>query len=115
MFRAEFDRLANSPTLRLEGRFVGDCAEQAKSLVTKTSVPAGLIIDLTDVTYVDSVGEEVLIWFRIIGAMFVAETSYALDVCERLHLLLKEDPSNSSGERHSGTVRRPSPGRARAS
>jgi hypothetical protein len=47
--------------------------------------------------------------------MFVAETSYALDVCERLHLLLKEDPSNSTGERHSGTVRRPSPGRARGS
>jgi hypothetical protein len=99
----------------MEGRLVGNWAEQAKSLVTKTSVPAGLIIDLTDVTYVDSVGEEVLIWFRIIGAMFVAETSYVLDVCERLRLLLKEDPSNSSGERHSGTVRRPSPGRARAS
>ena len=115
MFRAEFDRFANSPTLRLEGRFVGDWAEQAKSLVTRGKVPAGLIIDLTDVTYVDSVGEEVLIWFRTIGAMFVAETSYALDVCERLHLLLKEDPSNSTGERHSGTVRRPSPGRARGS
>lgn len=115
MFRAEFDRFANSPTLRLEGRFVGNCAEQAKSLVTKTSVPAGLIIDLTDVTYVDSVGEEVLIWFRIIGAMFVAETCYALDVCERLHLPLIGEPSNSSGERHRGGVRRPSPGPARAS
>ena len=115
MFRAEYDRFANSPTLRLEGRFVGDWTEQAKSLVTKTSVPAGLIIDLTEVTYVDSVGEEVLIWFRVSGAMFLAETSYALDVCERLHLLLKENPSNSSGARHSGTVRRSSPTRVRAS
>jgi len=39
----------------MEGRLIGEWAEQAKSLITKDSVPKGLIVDLTDVTYVDSV------------------------------------------------------------
>jgi hypothetical protein len=108
MFRAEFHQLAEGTTLGLEGRFVGEWAEQAKSLVTKGSVPTKLVIDLTEVSYVDSVGERVLIWFGSIGALFVAETSYARDVCERLHLFLKKDPGNSSYERHDEAAR---PGR----
>ncbi|MGB8012413.1 MAG: hypothetical protein WCF68_12415 [Terriglobales bacterium] len=114
MLRAEFDWLDDGPTLRLEGRFVGEWAEQAKSLVTRGAVPAGLVIDLTEMAYADAVGEQVLIWFGSIGARFVAATSYAMDVCERLHLPLREDPGNSSGGRHRGAVRGPSPGRARA-
>ncbi len=115
MFRAEIHQLTNGPTLKLEGRLVGDWAEQAKSLVTKASVPAGLVIDLTEVTYVDSVGEQVLTWLRSIGAKFIAKAIYAADVCERLRLPLHGGPNSSSDERHRGGVRSPSPGRARAS
>jgi hypothetical protein len=104
MLRAEFHQLANAMTLGLEGRFVGEWAEQVKSLVTKRSLPPKLIIDLTEVTYVDSVGEQVLIWFSSIGATFIAEICYARDVCERLHLPLKGDPGNPSSERHNGTL-----------
>ncbi len=100
MFRAEIHPLANGMTLGLEGRFVSEWAEHAESLVTKGSPPEKLVVDLTEVSYVDSVGEEALIWFHRIGATFVAETCYARDVCQRLHLPLKEDPGNSSSERH---------------
>ena len=55
MFRAEIRQLTIGPTLKMEGRLIGEWAEQAKSLITKDSVPKGLIVDLTDVTYVDSV------------------------------------------------------------
>ena len=86
MFRAEIRELDNGPTLKMEGRLVGDWAEQAKSLVTKDFVPKRLMIDLTEVTYVDSVGDRVLKWFESIGAKFIAKGIYAAGICERLQL-----------------------------
>jgi len=86
MFRAEIQWLANGPTLKMEGKLTGDWAEQARCLVTGDVVPKGLIIDLTDVSYVDVVGEQLLKWLRSIGAEFVAGNVYTLGVCERLCL-----------------------------
>jgi hypothetical protein len=113
MFRAEIRRLASGPILKMEGRLVGESAEQTKTLITKALVPRGLIVDVTEVSYVDSVGEQVLTWFCSIGAAFVAKTVYAAGVCERLHLPLQEELSNSSRKRHRGGVRRSSPGHPR--
>jgi len=86
MFRAEIHQLENGPILKMEGRLVGDWAEQAKSLVMRDSVPKRLMIDLTEVTYVDSVGDRVLKWFESIGAKFIAKGIYAAGICERLQL-----------------------------
>lgn len=52
MFRAEIQWPASGPTLKMEGRLVGDWAEQAKSLVTNDVIPKGLIVDLTEVSHV---------------------------------------------------------------
>jgi len=86
MFRAEIQWLASGPTLKMEGRLVADWAEQARSLITKDVVPKGLIVDLTDVSYVDSAGEQFLKWLASIGAAFVAGSVYAFTVCDRLRL-----------------------------
>jgi len=86
MFRAQISQLANGPTLKMEGSLVGQWAEEAKSLVTNGPVPRGLVVDLTDVSYVDSVGEKVLTWFASVGASFMAKAVYAASVCERLQL-----------------------------
>jgi hypothetical protein len=86
MFRAEVRWFANGPTLKMEGRLVGDWAEQARRLVTNDVVPKGLIVDLTEVSYVDSVGEQLLKWLGSVGAEFVAGNVYAVGVCERLRL-----------------------------
>lgn len=90
MFRAEFCQLTNDPTLKLQGRLVGPWAEQARTLLIDDSVPKDLIVDLTDVSYVDSVGEQVLDWFRSIGARFTAEATYAAFICEQLNLPLQD-------------------------
>jgi hypothetical protein len=103
MFRAEIRQLTTGPTLTMEGRLIGDWAEQAKSLVTKDLVPKGLIVDLTDVTYVDSVGEQVLNWFRSVGAAFMAKGVYAAGVCERLHLPLFGKVTGPSRQRSTDT------------
>jgi len=86
MFRAQINQLASGPTLKMEGSLVGQWAEEAKSLVTNGPVPKGLVVDLTDVGYIDSVGEQVLVWLASIGSLFMAKGLYAASVCERLHL-----------------------------
>ena len=86
MFRAEIQRLANGPTLKLEGKLVADWAEQARWLVTKDILPKGLIVDLTEVSYVDSVGDRLLKWLASIGAVFISGSVYAFAVCDRLRL-----------------------------
>ena len=86
MFRAEIQWLASGPTLKLEGKLVADWAEQARCLVTKDVLPKGLIVDLTEVSYIDSVGEQLLKWLASVGALFVAGSVYAFAVCDRLRL-----------------------------
>jgi anti-anti-sigma regulatory factor len=85
MLRAEFDQQKKPVELKLEGRLVGPWAVQVKSLVSRHFKPADLLVDISEVTYVDSVGEQLLIWLRDdLHARLVAETCYARDVCERL-------------------------------
>src|SRR5271165_4174950 len=92
MFRAQIIQLANGPTLKMEGSLVGQWAEEAKSLVTNGPVPKGLVVDLTDVSYADSVGENVLAWFESVGASFMAKAVYAASLCERLQLPVHRKP-----------------------
>jgi len=70
----------------MEGRLVGDWAEQARFLVTREVVPQGLIVDLSDLSYVDSLGERLLKWLASVGAKFVAGNVYTAGICERLRL-----------------------------
>ena len=91
MFRAEIRWLASGPTLKMKGRLVRHWAAQARSLVTKDVIPEGLIVDLAEVTYIDSAGEDLLKWLGCIGAQFAADNIYAVNVCERLHLPILEN------------------------
>lgn len=91
MLRAEFDRRSNGLALKLECRLVAAWAVQVKSLLSRHFVSNGLLVDMSEVTYVDSVGEQLLLWLRDLHAKFVAKTCYARDICERLHLPLKGD------------------------
>ena len=86
MLRVEFHDAANIVTMRLEGRFVGPFANDTRELVTRCKIPLRLVVNLSEVTFVDAVGEEVLSWLGRIGGEFVAENCYPLHVCERLHL-----------------------------
>lgn len=91
MLRVEIHDSANSLHLKLEGRFTGDAAENTRTLITRCREGMRLIVDLTEVTFIDSTGEEVLSFFGRFGAEFAASTSYALDVCERLQLRVAGD------------------------
>jgi hypothetical protein len=86
MLRVEYQDVGNTVTMRVEGRFVGAFAKDARELVTRCRISMPLVVNLSEVTFVDAVGEEVLSWFARIGGEFVAENCYPLHVCERLHL-----------------------------
>ena len=88
MLRVEFEDVGDTLTMRLQGRVVGPFAKDTRDLVTRCKIPLRLVVNLSEVTFVDAVGEEVLSWLGRIGGEFVAENCYPLHVCERLHLPL---------------------------
>ena len=108
MFRAEIQWLASGPTLKLEGRLVTDWAEQARCLVTKDILPKDLIVDLTEVSYVDSVGEQLLKWLASVGAVFIGGSVYAFAVCDRLRLPLMQRIAERRKRRHRSSGERSS-------
>jgi hypothetical protein len=86
MLRIEYHDVGNTVTMRLEGRFVGEFAQDARDLVSRCKIPMPLVVNLSEVLFVDAVGEEVLLWLARIVGEFVAENCYPLHVCERLNL-----------------------------
>jgi len=107
MLRVQTQELDGALICRLEGRFTREGAEEVRSLVTRCDSNLELVVDLTDVMFIDAIGEEVLLFVKRLGAQFVAETSYSRDVCERLQLPLvgtqnrnAQVSSNSGGNGH---------------
>lgn len=105
MLRMEFFELPNHLKMRMEGRFVRDYAEHARTLIGHSKVPSNLVVDFSEVSFVDAIGEEVLLWFKEIGTTFIAESAYSRDVCDRLQLPMESkwpDPEH----RRNGNRRR---------
>src|ERR1700684_911025 len=112
MLRVELQDVGNTVTMRLEGRFVGPFAKDTRDLVTRCKIPLRLVVNLSEVMFVDAMGEEVLLWLARIGGEFVAENCYPLHVCERLHLPMAPKCAGAlprATERCSQTFFRPSP------
>ncbi len=112
MLRVQTQELGGALICRLEGRFTGEGAEEVRRLVTRCDSKLQLVIDLTDVMFIDAIGEDVLLFVKRLGAQFVAETSYSRDVCERLQLSFigkrksnMQVPGNSDGDGYSPRCR----------
>ena len=67
-------------------RLTGEYAEQVRELLTRCNPETTLVVDLTEVTFVDSAGEEVLSDFMQRRGEFIADNVYAKHLCERLQL-----------------------------
>ena len=109
MLRIEIQGSPDTLILKLEGRLMSHDAEHTRTLVRHCRQGMRLVVDLTEVTFIDSDGEAVLSFFGRFGAEFLAQTSYTLDVCERLQLRLARsgvlDNDTSAASRKSGTGR----------
>lgn len=88
MLRVKTQESEGALICRLEGRFTGEGAEHLRLFVTHCDSNLELVVDLTEVMFIDAVGEDVLSFIKKLGGEFIAETSYAQHVCERLQLPL---------------------------
>jgi hypothetical protein len=95
MLRVQTQELDGALICRLEGRFTSGGAEEVRTLVTRCDSKLELVVDLTDMIFIDATGEDVLLFLKRLGAQFVAETSYSRDVCERLQLPLIGKPKSN--------------------
>jgi hypothetical protein len=81
MLRAEFDQKNDGLELGLEGRLVSARGVLVQSLISRHLVAKG--VDMSEMTYVASVGEQPLLWLRDLRAKFIR------DIFEHFHLMLK--------------------------
>ena len=112
MLRVETQELDGALICRLEGRLTGEMAEHVRLLVTRCESELELVIDLTEVMFIDAMGEDVLSFVKKLGGTFIAETAYSRDICERLHLPLVGD--HKSIKQASGETDQPGNRRASA-
>ncbi len=95
MLRIEFEAAQDTTTAKMEGQFVGHYATDAFDLFLRHHHTTKLLIDLSQVTLGDEVGEGVLLLFGRWGVSFVGDSPFARDICERLRLpLVNQPPSN---------------------
>lgn len=91
MLRVEFNHDGNGRLIvRLQGRLVGPYAEHTRIALERHRADSAIVVDLSDVTFVDSFGEQVLLWLGRLGASFVAGSVYTRSLCEDLQLRVSE-------------------------
>lgn len=88
MLRVEMQEGNGTLIMRLYGRLTAEYGEQIWTLLTQCNPETKLIVDLTEVTFADAVGEEVLASYGRVHGEFIAENLYAKNLCERLQLPL---------------------------
>jgi len=94
MLRVEFSDDGNGVlTVQLFGRMVGPYAEDAREALAQRQLPASLVVDLSEVTFVDLFGEQILLWLGRLGARFVANSVYTRSICDCLQLRMAENPA----------------------
>ena len=86
-------------SLKLEGRFTGDDAENTRTLMARCRDGMRLVVDLTEVTFIDSVGEEALVVFwPVRGGIRCPNILYARDMRAPA-----SSPCSGSGHRMANT------------
>jgi len=96
MFRIDVVEEDGKTRMKIAGRLGVECAEEVKREVLRCGDPNRLAVDLSEVTFIQNNGEEVLAWLGNIGARFIADGFYCLDICERLRLPILK----GNGSRH---------------
>jgi hypothetical protein len=94
MFRIDVHEADSKATVLIAGRLGAEFAQEVRREVLRCKNPDRLVVDLSEAIFVNDSGEEALSWLGRIGAQFIVQDFYWLDVCERLHLpILKRSGS----------------------
>ncbi len=100
MLRITLPTASHSGLLILEGRLTGLWVKEFLRVVRGTNQRFGNIVDLREVLYVDSEGEEALRLVARRGVRFMTESAYGKDLCHRLKLerVRSSDPDHNDGK-----------------
>lgn len=82
--------LLESDLICMSGRLAEGCREELETFVGSHETVPNMVIDLSEVTYIDWAGEGVLCWLGQRGMRFTANNSYPLHICERLRLRMAD-------------------------
>lgn len=96
MLRVKFRDNDDTTVMKIEGRFVGDFAEDIKRVVASKKIPGRLVVDLSELSWADRIGEQVLVWLGRIGCLFIAGNTYSSYVCEKLELQLFQEATGTA-------------------
>jgi anti-anti-sigma regulatory factor len=90
MLRISAQFLGEVISIKLEGRLADQWAEELQKLAVRALGTHGrgvrLDVNLTEVTYIDHSGEDVLRWLSKLGAHFIANSTSSQWLCERVGL-----------------------------
>jgi hypothetical protein len=86
MLRITLPTRKDAPVFVLEGKLAGAWVEELCEVTRPLGRGTHSVFDIENVTYVDPLGEELLLWLNSLGANFIAENLYGKDLCRRLHL-----------------------------
>lgn len=100
MLRVQIRDASNRFLIKIEGRLSGEYADSIQAtMIAHLNTSLDLVVDMTDVTFVDASGEVALTFFKRLGAVFVAENSYSRYICERLRLPLSGKNKSNGHDR----------------
>jgi hypothetical protein len=90
----------DAPKFILEGRLAGEWVQELLRVTRKLCPGTKSVFDIEDVFFVDSLGEKALQWLNRLGATFVAQNAYGVNLCERLHLRRSTADESAARGRH---------------
>ncbi|MDR3793009.1 MAG: hypothetical protein P4L03_06480 [Terracidiphilus sp.] len=86
MLRIFLENHGETSIVRIEGKFAGPESFNYVSKLIQGLPPNRVVVDLSEVIYVDAEGEEALFWLSQIGVFFKATSYYTIEICRRLCL-----------------------------
>ncbi|MDR3723727.1 MAG: hypothetical protein P4K83_04480 [Terracidiphilus sp.] len=86
MLRIFLENHGETSIVRIEGKFAGPDSFNYVSRLMQGLQPNRVVVNLSEVSYVDADGEQALVWLCQIGASFKTTTYYTIDLCRRLSL-----------------------------
>lgn len=92
MLRVEFNHDGDGASV-VRLIVVGPYAEDARIALTPFRLLPSIAVDLSELIFIDSLGEQVLLWLGRLGGTFVADDVYTRWLCKRLQLRITEKRS----------------------
>ncbi len=112
MLRITLPACDDDPVFTLEGRLAGEWVQELIRVTRQIPPGTSCVFDIDNVFYVDSLGEETLLWLNRLGATFITRSAYGRNLCQRLHLsrisARPADPSAHNTEGSAQDIRPPS-------